>query len=83
MSIYGISRLAWDLEHVDGLAARLKDDPHAVLADYPLTDSERDAVFCNDARWLLAHGVNPVVLRNLVVMQGVPHAKMYTQSTTD
>jgi hypothetical protein len=77
MSLYGISRLAWDLEHVDGLAARLTATPHEVLASYPLSDAERDAVFCHDAHWLLDHGVNPVVLRNLVVMQGVPHAKMY------
>jgi hypothetical protein len=83
MSIYGISRLAWDLEHVDGLVARLKAAPHVVLAEYPLTDAERDAVFCNDAHWLLAHGVNPVVLRNLIVMQGIPHGQMYAQNASE
>jgi hypothetical protein len=77
MSIYAISRLAWDIEHVDDVLDALKHNPDDVLSRYDLTPDEAEAIRNSDARWLLAHGVNPVVLRNLIVVQGTPHSRMY------
>jgi hypothetical protein len=77
MSVYGITRLAWDLEHVDGVLARFHDDPRAVLAEYALTEAERAAIEARQAERLLTGGVNPVVLRNLFVVLGVAHSDMY------
>jgi hypothetical protein len=78
VSVYGITKLAWDLEHADGVLARFHDDPRAVLAEYRLTEAERDAILRLRAGPLLAGGVNPVALRNLFVLLGVTHSEMYS-----
>ena len=78
MSVVGIQRLAWDLEHVDGLLGCFQTDPDNVLARYPVSAAEALAVQRLDAHWLLAAGVSPVALRNLMVIQGVAHKDMYT-----
>jgi hypothetical protein len=79
MSVVGIQRLAWDLEHVDGLLESMRAGPDDVLARYPLTATEALAVKRLDAPWLLRAGVNPVALRNLLVIQGVAHKDMYKE----
>ncbi len=77
MSVYGVTRLAWDLEHADGVLARYRRDPHVVLDGYVLTGPERAAVHDLDAPALLAAGVNPVAVRNLFVLLGVTHRDMF------
>lgn len=80
MSHLHLAKLAWDLEHEDGVLEAYNSDPHAVLDRYPLGPRLRQAVLDHDAATLLAAGLNPVVLRNLLVMLGVPHAKLYDSS---
>lgn len=77
MSVLHLTKLARDLEHLDGLRERFDQDPDRILADYDLTGDERDAVKRRDAAALLPTGINPVVLRNLMVTLGVPHSRMY------
>ncbi|MEU5879984.1 hypothetical protein [Spirillospora sp. NPDC047279] len=77
MSIVGLNRLARELEHSPGLLADFKAAPEPVLARYPLSPEERRAVTGRKAEWLLAHGMNPVALRNLMVVLGVAHRDMY------
>lgn len=77
MSHLQLTKLAWDLEHEDGLLDAYNGDPEAVLDRYRLDPRLRRAVLDRDAATLLADGLNPVVLRNLLVMLGVPHAKLY------
>ena len=77
MGIVDINRLAWDLEHREGLVAEFRRDLSAVLGRYRLTGVERAAIATADAHRLLAAGVNPVVLRNLLVIQGIAHREMY------
>jgi hypothetical protein len=77
MSIVGLNRLARELEHTPGLLARYLESPGAVLDGYRLTGPERRAVAGKDASWLLAAGMNPVALRNLMVVLGVAHQDMY------
>jgi hypothetical protein len=83
MSVVGLNRLARELEHTPGLLAAFAAAPEAVLADYPVTGDERGAVLRRDAAWLLGHGMNPVALRNLMVVLGVGHHEMYAPPATD
>ncbi|WP_166352451.1 hypothetical protein [Phytoactinopolyspora limicola] len=77
MSLLGLTKLAWDLEHQEGLLDAYHAAPAAVLARYRLQPRHHQAVLDFDAATLLDDGLNPVVLRNLLVILGVPHAKLY------
>ncbi len=77
MSVLGLTKLAWDLEHETGLLERYRRDPEPVLDAYQLTEAERAAVRAFDPHPLLAVGLNPVVLRNLFVILGVAHGEIY------
>ncbi|MGP4022558.1 hypothetical protein [Actinomadura sp. 3N407] len=83
MSIVGLNRLARDLEHTPGLLGRFDADPEEVMSAYPLTAPERRAVAGRDSDRLLAHGMNPVALRNLMVVLGVAHQDMYTRDLAE
>ncbi|GII95246.1 hypothetical protein [Sinosporangium siamense] len=83
MSIVGLNHLARDLEHAAGLRERFDGAPDEVLAAYTLTADECDAVRQRDAAWLLAAGMNPVALRNLMVSLGVAHDAMYPDGLLD
>ncbi|GAB2857679.1 hypothetical protein GCM10022221_66590 [Actinocorallia aurea] len=77
MSVVGLNRLARELEHTPGLLTRYLESPDTVLDGYRLTGPERRAVTGKDAAWLLDAGMNPVALRNLMVVLGVAHQDMY------
>ncbi|MEV6161875.1 hypothetical protein AB0L71_08115 [Streptomyces sp. NPDC052052] len=78
MSTVGLGRLARDIARIEGVTERLRADPHSVLAQYPLTGPERDAVLRLDAAALVGLGLNPLVMRNLLFLLGVPNADLYT-----
>ncbi len=77
MSVVALCRLVRDLEREDGLVARLRDRPQAVLDRYPLTAAERDALLDLDARRLVDLGLNPLPMRNLLTLLGVPGPELY------
>lgn len=85
MAILGLTKLARDLEHRNGLVAELRAAPTDVLGRYDISETEVRAVLELDAHALLAAGMNPVALRNLLVLLGIPHGAMYThdQSISD
>lgn len=78
MSVLGLTKLARDLEHVDGLLDDFRAEPARFLERYDLADAEEKAVVDLDTAFLLERGMNPVALRNLIVLLGVPHGQMYT-----
>lgn len=80
MSAYAVTRLAADLEHVDGLLDRFNADAEPVLDQYQLAPAERDAIVARDARTLLATGVNAIALRNMMVLLGAAGAQMYVRA---
>ncbi|MGW4032935.1 hypothetical protein ACWEFL_27140 [Streptomyces sp. NPDC004838] len=82
MSIVGLNRLARELEHTSGLLERFREAPQSVLRAYDLSGEERRAVCNTDATWLLARGMNPVALRNLMVVLGIAHHAMYRSQRT-
>ncbi|MFC3961510.1 hypothetical protein [Nocardia jiangsuensis] len=80
MSVLGLTKLAWDLEHVDGLLDSYRANPDTVLAGYDIDAGEAVAVAELDAHFLRADGMNPVALRNLLVLLGIPHGRLYTHA---
>ncbi|MEU0690554.1 hypothetical protein [Streptomyces uncialis] len=82
MSVVGLNRLARELEHTPGLLERFREAPQPVLRAYALSEDEKRAVCNTDATWLLAHGMNPVALRNLMVVLGIAHQAMYPPRRT-
>jgi hypothetical protein len=78
MSVLGLTKLSRELEHDEGLLARFRSDPILEMRGFDLTAQEVEWVLDLDAQSLLDHGVNPVVLRNLLVLLGVQHGQMYT-----
>jgi hypothetical protein len=82
MSVVGLCRLVRDLERVPGAAEELRVDAPAVLARYPLSEVERDAVLDLDARSLVDLGLNPLPLRNLLTLSGVPNPEIWTHAVS-
>ncbi|TJY66157.1 hypothetical protein E4J89_17410 [Arthrobacter sp. CAU 1506] len=80
MSVVGVHRLVRDLERRDGLVDRLLEQPAAVLETYPLSDDEREAVLNLDAAALVDLGVNPLVMRTLLVLAGVANPDIYSHT---
>jgi len=78
MSILAVNKFTVDLEHSQGLIDEYRADAAAVLARYKLTDDEKAAIGRLDADYFLTAGVNPIVIRNLLVILGIPHKAMYT-----
>ncbi|WP_229053494.1 hypothetical protein [Aeromicrobium sp. Leaf350] len=82
MSVLGLTKMTWDLEHLDGHVDELLGDPRTFMSRYDVSDTEARAVEQLDATALLELGMNPVALRNLLVLLGIPHGQMYTHSTS-
>ncbi len=80
MSLVQLSRLVRDVEHNDGVIADLQAEPAAVLARYRLTDDERQAVLDLDAQRLIDLGLNALLMRTLLVLNGVGNPEIYTHS---
>jgi hypothetical protein len=82
MSLLSLTRLTTDLGHQPELRAGLLAAPADTLAAYPLTDEERAAVLALDAHTLLALGLHPVVMRNLLVRLGVGNHELFDHQHT-
>lgn len=77
MSVLAINKFTLALEHDPAVMDSYRADPEATLDRYRLSDEERDEIRRLDASALLARGVNPIVIRNLLVILGIPHSEMY------
>lgn len=82
MSVVAVHKLVRDLERRYGAVARLRENPEAMLAEYSLSDTERDAVLDLDASALVALGVNPLVMRTLLVLVGVGNPDIYSHDVS-
>lgn len=80
MSVLGLNKFTLDLEHTAGVLDDYRSEPDSVLARYRLSEEEKEGIRNLDADYLLTTGVNPIVLRNLLVILGVPHKEMYTHN---
>lgn len=82
MSTVAVHRLVRDLERNDGAVAEILDSPEAVVSRYSLTDAEKNAVLALDAQGLVDLGVNPLVMRTLLVLAGVANADIYSHDSS-
>jgi hypothetical protein len=82
MSVVAIHRLVRNLERQDGAVAGFLADPEAFIAGYPLTERETDAVLTLDAQALVDLGVNPLVMRTLLVLSGVQNSDIYSHDSS-
>lgn len=80
MSLVALGQLTRDVCRRPDAKQLLLEDPTALLDRYRLTDDEREAVLDLDAQALVDLGLNPVVMRNLLVSAGVGNAEIYTHS---
>jgi Aromatic-ring-opening dioxygenase LigAB, LigA subunit len=80
MSLVQLSRLIRTVAHEDGVLARLRTEPDAVLAEYDLTPDEEAAVLDLDGQRLIDLGVNPLLMRTLLVLNGVGNPDLYSHS---
>ncbi len=62
MSHYATSLLMWNVARDKDLAERFQAAPDSVLADYDLTDAEREVLREQDIRELFVMGTHPFVL---------------------
>jgi Aromatic-ring-opening dioxygenase LigAB, LigA subunit len=62
MSRYQVDKLLRDIRRDNQLAARFRNEVHAVLADYKLDDEERELLKRWEIRKLYDRGVNPLLL---------------------
>lgn len=77
MSVVALGKLTRDVCR-DHLARQsLQRTPLELLDRYALTADERAAVLDLDAERLLDLGLNPIVMRNLLVSAGVPHDEIH------
>jgi hypothetical protein len=82
VSVVAVHKLVRDLERRDGAVDRLREDPEGMLAEYRLSNAERDAVLDLDASALVALGVNPLVMRTLLVLVGVGNPDIYSHDVS-
>jgi hypothetical protein len=78
VTVLGLTKLVRDLERTEGFGERLHREPEVVLSEYAISPVERDAVLRLDAAALVELGLNPLVMRNLLFLLGVPNAELYT-----
>ena len=71
MSLYQLSKLLFNLNRDDGLKARFKAEPGAVVADYDLTEEERGALLTPDIGLLYVLGVNGQILMHFATLCGI------------
>jgi Aromatic-ring-opening dioxygenase LigAB, LigA subunit len=77
---YWLSKLFFDLQQPDR-AARYRNDPAAVVAEYPLTPELRSAVLANDVARLAPH-TNPYLLRYFFAAIGMSDAEFIQRLRT-
>lgn len=71
MSLYQVSKLLFQLNRDEALKSRFKADPAAAIAEWPLSDEEREAVLKPDIGFLYVLGVNGQILMHYAALLGV------------
>lgn len=72
MSLYQVQKLLYQIHNQLDLRAQFKAAPAAVMADYKLTEIEKNALLVKDMGVLFRMGVNPWLLLQYANITGVP-----------
>jgi hypothetical protein len=71
MSVYAIHKIAQLLRKEPAFAERMRQDARAAIADFPLTDEERQAILAGDVGQLAALGAHGYLLGAFAMQQVV------------
>jgi len=74
MSLYAAQKLLYHLNREPALQARFREEPEAVLAEYELSDEEREAFIAGDVGKLYVLGANGQLLMHFAALLGMPWA---------
>jgi hypothetical protein len=77
VSLVGVNKLVRSVERRSEAVDLLRSEPESLLARYELSAAERDAVLDLDAATLVELGVNPLLMRTLLVAAGVPNSDLF------
>jgi len=70
MSLYYVQKLLYQLNRDPAVRRRFADNREEVLAEYPLTDEERNAILDGDIGLLYVMGVNGQILMHYSALIG-------------
>jgi hypothetical protein len=65
MSIYLVNKILYMTDNDPAFRARMKDDPSRAVAEFKLTQEEREALFAGDVGRLYQMGVHTFLLNHL------------------
>jgi len=65
MSVYQINKLCHRLYHDRSFHEAIEADPARAIADWPLSDAERQALLAGDVKRLYEWGVHPFLLGHI------------------
>ena len=71
MSLYQVQKFLYNLNRDDRVKAAFSEDKNDLLADYDLTDEERDALINGDIGLLYVLGVNGQILMHFAAFLGI------------
>ena len=74
MSLYGTQKFLFHLNREPRVQQRHADDLEGLLAEYELTDEERDAIRAGDVGKLYVLGANGQLLMHFAALLGMPWA---------
>ena len=82
MSLYAMQKFLFHLNREPEVQRRYREDREALLANYPLTDEERDAIHRGDIGKLYVLGCNGQLLMHFAPLLGLAWAD-YLQAMRD
>ena len=82
MSLYGMQKFLYHLNRDARVQARFRDEPDALLGDYPLDGEERAAIERGDLGLMYVLGTNGQLLMHFAANLGVPWGD-YIQAMRD
>ncbi|HET6630923.1 MAG TPA: hypothetical protein VFG91_14215 [Woeseiaceae bacterium] len=71
MSLYQVQKFLYTLNRDGGVQAAFREGPERLLADYDLTDEEREALADGDIGLLYVLGVNGQILMHYAAFLGI------------
>ena len=72
MSLYGVQKFLYHLNRDPRIQSRYRDDREALLAEYPLDDTERGAIDRGDIGLIYVLGANGQLLMHFAAYLGMP-----------
>jgi len=72
MSLYGMQKFLYHLNRDARVQQRFRDEPAALLAEYPLDEEERGAIGRGDVGLIYVLGANGQLLMHFAAFLGMP-----------